>query len=293
MRNRNITEAKKSSCDSKLAEIEKQGKLVTMEAKIEALGEMIEAKNQRLTLVNEDENLSELIDKKKVKEMQREIKLLEKQKGKLEKMYEKAGGTLENKEVVSGDTVDAEVEEGNVGEELLTPNEEAGEAVEDESASGAFEESVNEGKDKFYHINLSKKQFDTMIKSLNFKSIDDKTYQLGTEKNGVELFKNPSKNIYKLMGQGPMADSIVKKYQVEESVNEDVYGSVGFIPRDKNPKSEHPNWDDLTAGEIQDYIDSNPSTLWGRSLSTAKMVRDQKQESVNEEFNRFKKLAGL
>jgi hypothetical protein len=149
MKNRRITEAKKSSSDSKLAEIEKQGKLVTMEAKIEALGEMIEAKNQRLTLVNEDENLSELIDKKKVKEMQREIKLLEKQKGKLEKMYEKAGGTLENKEVVSGDTVDAEVEEGNVGEELLTPNEEAGEAVEDESASGAFEESVNEEFSRF------------------------------------------------------------------------------------------------------------------------------------------------
>lgn len=138
-----VNEAKKSSCDNKLAEIEKQGKLVTMEAKIEALGEMIEAKNQRLNLVNEDEDLSDLIDKKKIKEMQREIKLLEKQKGKIEKMYEKAGGTLENKEVVSGDTVDAEIEEGSFGEELITPNEEAGEAVGDEDLEES-EDSMTE-----------------------------------------------------------------------------------------------------------------------------------------------------
>jgi Spy/CpxP family protein refolding chaperone len=140
MENRRIVEAKKSSSDSKLAEIEKQGKLVTMEAKIEALEEMIEAKNQRLTLVNEDENLSELIDKKKVKEMQKEIKLLEKQKSKLEKMYEKACGS-KRKEVLD--------ETDDVEEELMTPNEEAGEAVEAESTSGAFEESVNEEFSRF------------------------------------------------------------------------------------------------------------------------------------------------
>ena len=224
MENRRIVEAKKSSSDSKLAEIEKQGRLVTMEAKIEALGEMIEAKNQRLTLVNEDENLSELIDKKKVKEMQREIKLLEKQKSKLEKMYEKACGSKRKEVLDETDDVefesnidqivkkfidsgkrdevldlvnDSKQESDNEGrwmdtrddaifdylksigedpnneelfmamtevvpiefgvneamiadeEELMTPNEEAGEAVEDESASGAFEESVNEEFSRF------------------------------------------------------------------------------------------------------------------------------------------------
>ncbi len=46
--------------------------------------------------------------------------------------------------------------------------------------------------------------------------------------------------------------------------------------------SGHPKWSEMSAEEIQDYIDANPDTLWGRSLSTAKMVRDQKQESVNE-----------
>ena len=46
----------------------------------------------------------------------------------------------------------------------------------------------------------------------------------------------------------------------------------------------------MSAEEIQDYIDANPTTLWGRSLSTAKMVRDQKQESVNEEEQQHLKM---
>jgi hypothetical protein len=54
--------------------------------------------------------------------------------------------------------------------------------------------------------------------------------------------------------------------------------------------SGHPNWSNLSAEEIQDYIDANPDTLWGRSLSTAKMVRDQKQESVNEEEQQHLKM---
>jgi len=70
-----------------------------------------------------------------------------------------------------------------------------------------------------------------------------------------------------------------ERYEFMESV----YGSVGFIPSDKDAKPEHPNWRDLSAEEIQDYIDANPNTLWGRSLSRAKMVlRDKK--SVNEDI---------
>ena len=39
-----------------------------------------------------DDNLSELVDKKKMKAMQKEIKLLEKRKAKMEKLYEKMAG---------------------------------------------------------------------------------------------------------------------------------------------------------------------------------------------------------
>jgi hypothetical protein len=83
---------RKETVDSKLAEIEKAGKLTTLEAQIEALDEAIETKNQRISMVSEDENLSELVDKKKMKEMQREVKDLEKKKAKMESLYEKMCG---------------------------------------------------------------------------------------------------------------------------------------------------------------------------------------------------------
>ena len=87
----NLNEGKKKAPTymAELAEIDKQSAIVAMEAKIDKLAEMVEAKTQRLSMVSEDENLSELIDKKRVKMMEREIKEIEKAKLKLEKLYEK------------------------------------------------------------------------------------------------------------------------------------------------------------------------------------------------------------
>jgi len=60
------------------------------------------------------------------------------------------------------------------------------------------------------------------------------------------------------------------------------HGTPAFEKGDKNSMSEHPKWDDLTADEIQDYIDANPTSLWGRSLSIAKMVMDKKKTNFKE-----------
>jgi len=92
---------KKESLDSKLAEIEKQGKIVTMEAQIEAVSEEIAQRTERLNKINEDESLAELVDKMKLKAMQKEVALLEKKEEKLKKMYEKlAGKGYQKKEMV-------------------------------------------------------------------------------------------------------------------------------------------------------------------------------------------------
>tara|TARA_R100001480_G_scaffold144365_1_gene142267 strand:+ start:62 stop:751 length:690 start_codon:yes stop_codon:yes gene_type:complete len=106
-----INEGKKSELDKKLAEIDKAGTITTLEAKIAAIDEAIEAKNSRINMVQEDENLSELIDKKRVKEMQKEIKLLEKSKKLYEKMLDKENGVKKEskKEIVdeyNTDTMD-------------------------------------------------------------------------------------------------------------------------------------------------------------------------------------------
>jgi hypothetical protein len=100
--------AKKETTDSKLAEIESNGKIATLEMQIEAIAEIISSKNERISMVSEDENLSELVDKTKMKEMQREVKVLEKRKEKMEKVYEKMCGKA-YQEVVT----EVEVEESN------------------------------------------------------------------------------------------------------------------------------------------------------------------------------------
>ena len=92
-----LNEAKKSEIDKKLAEIDKAGRITTLEAKIAAIDEAVEAKNNRINMVQEDENLSELIDKKRVKEMQKEIKLLEKSKKLYEKQLDKENGKKSSK----------------------------------------------------------------------------------------------------------------------------------------------------------------------------------------------------
>ena len=94
---------KKETIDSKLAEIDKNGRIATLEMQIDALQEIIEGKNERISMVTEDDNLSELVDKKKMKEMQREVKILEKKKAGMEKMYEKMCGKAYKKIVTELD----------------------------------------------------------------------------------------------------------------------------------------------------------------------------------------------
>tara|TARA_B110000091_G_scaffold40724_1_gene44096 strand:- start:2875 stop:4155 length:1281 start_codon:yes stop_codon:yes gene_type:complete len=83
---------KKDSIDSKLAEIGAEAEAVKMEAQINYLDEIIDEKNNRLSSISEDENLSELVDKKKMKEMEKEVKFLGKKKAQMEKVYEKMCG---------------------------------------------------------------------------------------------------------------------------------------------------------------------------------------------------------
>ena len=99
---------KKESLDSDLAEIDTQAGIVAMEAKLDRVSEMISAKMERLSMIEEDANLAELVDKGKMKGMQKEIKVLEKVKSKMEKMYEKMTGKSYTKEMVDESAIDNE-----------------------------------------------------------------------------------------------------------------------------------------------------------------------------------------
>jgi hypothetical protein len=97
---------KKDSIDAKLAEIGAEAEAVKMEAQLEFLSNHISEKQDRLTGINEDENMLELMDKSKLKEMARDIKMLEKKKSQMEKIYEKTCGKSYTKEEMV-DEVDA------------------------------------------------------------------------------------------------------------------------------------------------------------------------------------------
>jgi hypothetical protein len=118
--------SKKETTNSKLAEIEKNGKIATLEIQIDALDEIIESKNQRISMVTEDENLSELVDKNKMKEMQREIKELEKRKAKMEKLYEKMCGKRYAKKEVVGEDYDPDEEQKRDEDEIFMAYDDEG-----------------------------------------------------------------------------------------------------------------------------------------------------------------------
>ena len=105
LKDKKAKKVKKESIDSKLTEIGKQGDIVKLEAQLEYLSNHIDEKIDRVSSINEDDNLKELIDKSKMKAMQREIKLLEKRKGKMEKVYEKmCGKKYARKEMMDEDS---------------------------------------------------------------------------------------------------------------------------------------------------------------------------------------------
>jgi len=83
---------KKESIDVQLAEIGKEAEAVKLEAQLNFLHDHIAEKQARVDSINEDENLSELIDKTKLKEMNKAIKELNKKAAKMEKIYEKSCG---------------------------------------------------------------------------------------------------------------------------------------------------------------------------------------------------------
>ena len=114
-----------------LAEIDRQSALVALEAKINKLAEMAEAKTNRLNMVNEDENLSELISKQAVKEMQRSIKEIERLKEKLLKEFTKKGGKMT-------EVIDEEMRDEKVDEEMRD------EKVEERNISTSYEEDGSE-----------------------------------------------------------------------------------------------------------------------------------------------------
>jgi len=92
-------EVKKSLVADKIKEIEQQGSVAALEAKMNALEEEIRMREDKLRMVQENEDLQEFINPTRINEMEKEIKELSKAKEKYDKLYEKMAGG-KKKEVI-------------------------------------------------------------------------------------------------------------------------------------------------------------------------------------------------
>jgi len=109
-----ISQNLKESVEKELAAINKEAEHEIIASKLEKVQTLIDKKQAQISRLDEDEDLKDLTDAKKVKEISKDIKSLEKAKAKLEKMMHKGKAKSPRKEVIdeTDETIDeAENEE--------------------------------------------------------------------------------------------------------------------------------------------------------------------------------------
>ena len=106
-------ESLKESVEKELAAINKEAEHEIIASKLEKVQTLIDKKQAQISRLDEDEDLKDLTDAKKVKEISKDIKSLEKAKAKLEKMMHKGKAKSPRKEVIDeeGPIDEAENEE--------------------------------------------------------------------------------------------------------------------------------------------------------------------------------------
>jgi hypothetical protein len=90
----------KESVEKELAAINKEAEHEIIASKLEKVQALIDKKQTQISRLDEDEDLKDLTDAKKVKEISKDIKSLEKAKAKLEKMMHKGKAKSPRKEVI-------------------------------------------------------------------------------------------------------------------------------------------------------------------------------------------------
>jgi hypothetical protein len=147
-------ESLKESVEKDLADINKEAEHEVLQAKLDKIDALIDHRRSKLTKLDEDEDMKALTDKKKVKELEKDIKKLEVARKKAEKMMSKFKG----KKAASKDVID-EVEDD---EELPleTPLEASAEYLEyKEDAENRYDagESIDSILDNYNNISQDMK----------------------------------------------------------------------------------------------------------------------------------------
>jgi hypothetical protein len=142
------------SVEKDLADINKEAEHEVLQSKLDKIDALIDNKKSKLSKLDEDEDMKALTDKKKVKELEKDIKKLEQARAKVEKMMSKFKG----KKSTSKEVIDEMEDEPS--EEYLKYKEDAEKRYED----GQSIDSIING---YSNISLSMK--DTLRNDLEAK----------------------------------------------------------------------------------------------------------------------------
>jgi hypothetical protein len=107
----NTQESLRESVEKELVAINKEAEHEIIASKLEKVQTLIDKKQTQISRLDEDEDLKDLTDAKKVKEISKDIKALEKAKAKLEKMMHKGKTKVSRKEVI--DETDETIDEAD------------------------------------------------------------------------------------------------------------------------------------------------------------------------------------
>ena len=130
-----VTETLKESIEKELAAINKEAEAETMQIKLDKINDAIEKRKSQLTKLDEDEDMKNLTDKKKVKELEKDIKKLEQAKSKVEKLMSKGKG--KKKEVIEDGAEDPMMDEDMMGEINMHEEDTFNEGAMDDAIAAA------------------------------------------------------------------------------------------------------------------------------------------------------------
>ena len=134
-----IREELNENVQKELKSIDKEAEVETIKIKIERIEAAIEKRQTQLSKLDEDEDLKNLTDKKKLKAIGKDIKVLEKAKAKLEKTLAKLTGK-KKKEVLDEDTVTEAEGDAEEAKETADELERAADAAKEIGDTELFEE---------------------------------------------------------------------------------------------------------------------------------------------------------
>ena len=133
----------KENVQKELQQINKDAEYEVLASKVERINAAIEKRQSQLDRLDEDEDLKNLTDKKKLKALAKDIKILEKAKAKMEKSLAKKDKSSkpqpemidEDSEIIDEDGVSGEIVNDFVEEDLIDEADGDSQDMEDMAAN--------------------------------------------------------------------------------------------------------------------------------------------------------------